>query len=112
MTDRASWLASLQPGDEVALWTLEAHRPAKIERITPTRRFVVRQSTRRYEFNSNGEERGVSRFNRYSMEPITDAIREGWERDRLAYRLGRTMWATLPLETLRQVVGILEGEGE
>lgn len=71
--DYQKWLDSLKVGDVVCYNALNFGRKfivARVEKITPTRRFVIGG----LKFNNNGSHR-LSDYHSYSIEPYTDKIK-------------------------------------
>ncbi len=102
----AAWLASLKPGDDVAVvgWgTALGVEIFKVDKVTPTGRVRVGNQlfTRgRCNVNTGGG---------WRIEPATQEVRDSLERSRLASKLQHKVnWCAYPLSALRAVNAIIE----
>ena len=111
---REVWLNGLKVGDEVAVHGRGfGDRVAvyKVEKLTPTQ-IVVRGD--RYD-KATGRERGASAYDRMSLEPVTEEVRQKIRRDRLLVRIDKSMrnfnLHKMPLQQL-EAIAIAMGLGE
>lgn len=107
--DRAAWLASLKPGDEVA-W-----RPAGMSHCNWTIATIHQRTksqvlvTDKYRFDRKGIIVGkMLAGDPLECEPVTTDVRESIERTTLAAMLHNRNWQSLSLSKLRRIKAILE----
>lgn len=111
-SDRAAWLAALQPGDEVAAdtsFSMGLPRRGRVARRTPSGRIIVRLGNLDCTFLPNGWQYGAT-SRPWHLEPVTPELLAREERARLAGRLGCVEWRSLSLVALREVAAVVERE--
>lgn len=107
MSERQEWLDSLQVGDEVVVSSSYRTYIAKIDRITPTRRFKIGNVT----FKPTGTETGQS----WSLRSIWEATperREEINRGCMIGKLTNVKWHTCTTDQLKAIINILEVTGD
>lgn len=116
--------SDLKPGDEVAInhgryggtdWRIHT-----VSRLTKGGNIVVRFGTfadgsaNERIFYPNGSERGGDKYHWLSLDRLTDGLRQKiadiQERERLSQLVRRVKLDTVPLDKLRQIAAILQGE--
>jgi hypothetical protein len=108
--EKQKWLDGLKLGDEVC-YDIGQYRVVDyvirtIDKITPTRRFVVGNLT----FDSTGEERGskgVWSHTKY-LQPVTDEIRESVLRNSIMDKIKKFDFKTLDVEGLKIVSEVID----
>lgn len=105
------WLKSLKPGDTVAVYGGLGGRElclAKVYRLTPSGRIVIRRNGQDTVYNPDGSERGsVEHYGEYLVEP-TPEILEKIEFKRLCGFFRSTSPEKLTLEQLRRIDAIIK----
>lgn len=102
------WVATLKPGDIVALHVPgfgHGHSRAVVSSVTPSGR--VRINDNRREFNPDGYERGSAGYRRASIAQLTPEIDREILRHQILNRIGRVKWDGLPFEVLQAVEAAL-----
>lgn len=101
MIDRASWLASLAPGDEVAIVSPQIQ--VRIERVSlaDARHVVVQCGDARRYRRVDGHRVGVEYLADEHLVPVTQEHRDAIERDELLRRLRAVLDAEPTLDELR-----------
>jgi len=104
--NESEWLASLRPGDTVAvsgglggrdMWLANVHRK------TPTGRIIILSHGQETAYNPDGSERGGDEYYREQLHEPTQEIRDSIEKERLVLEMRLTSWHKLSLETLRKI---------
>ncbi|MFA5376638.1 MAG: hypothetical protein WC455_12900 [Dehalococcoidia bacterium] len=109
MTDE--WLKQLRPGDTVAVYGGLGGRDlwlAKVDRLTPSGRIVIRRNGQDTVYNPDGWERGVRAYHREHLVEPTAEIREKIEFKRLCGFFRYTSPEKLTLDQLRRIDAIVK----
>lgn len=111
-----SWIKSLKPGDNVAVWGGLSGRDlklGKIHHITKTGRIVVNMGSIQTIFNPDGRERGT--YDSYHSDKITEYTQEIATKihtKKVTDELYHTVWTSVPLNKLDQIINVLKTTGE
>jgi len=102
------WVKSLKPGDKVAVETITGgHVFRKVVRLTKTQ--IVLDNSQKF-YMSSGMSIGGSFYHKTSIMPVTAEIDEKAERSALIYRIKKSYLSAVSIESLRQILSIIESE--
>ena len=107
---RDPWVATLKPGDRVAIQSrfLGRYDIYTVSSVTPSGRVRVRINDKyEEEFNPDGYRRGSSTWDLARIEPVTDAVRESVLRSNLIWRINATSFKDIDTNTLERIVELL-----
>lgn len=105
------WLKQLRPGDTVAVYGGLGGRDlwlAKVDRLTPSGRIVIRRNGQDTIYNPDGWERGGQEHYRENLVEPTTEIREKIEFKRLCGFFRYTSPEKLTLDQLRRIDAIIK----
>lgn len=107
--DRKKWLDGLKVGDSVAIrndgYGITRYRIANIEKITPTRKFIIS----RIKFDNRGNEitkNGMWRI-KGEIVPVTDDVLSSINRETALSFINSCKFSEYDNETIFQVYGLL-----
>ena len=108
--------SDLKPGDEVGADTGKYGKTEiiirKVSRLTKSGDIVVSFGNYERIYQKNGQEYRGDRYWSSNLLRLTDEIRksiaEGEERERLVTAIRRSKWSELPIDTLRQIVSVID----
>ncbi len=102
------WLQSLKPGDKVAIETITGgHVLRKVARLTKTQ--IVLDNSQKF-YISSGLIVGGSHYRSTRIIPVTAEIKEIMERSTLIYNIRKSHLYDISIESLRQILSIIESE--
>ncbi|MFA5380286.1 MAG: hypothetical protein WC455_31280 [Dehalococcoidia bacterium] len=108
--NESEWLASLKPGDTVAVSGGLGGRDmwlAKVHRKTASGRIIIQSknahATFETTYNPDGSERGGQEYYREQLHEPTQEIRDRIEKERLVSKIRHVSWHEMPLEMLRKI---------
>ena len=106
MSERTEWLAGLKPGDDAAVIMPgqgAQYPPAQISAVKPGE-ILARVGALLWTFSAQGAEHPLTVPRR--LEPLTPELADRAEAWQLAEWLEAHKWHALPLDKLREVVGV------
>ena len=102
------WLKSLKPGDKFAIETITgSYVLRKVARLTKTQ--IVLDNSQKF-YISSGLIVGGSHYRSTRIIPVTAEMKEVMERSTLIYNIRKSHLYDISIESLRQILSIIESE--
>jgi hypothetical protein len=104
-----AWLERLAPGDEVIVQEHGRDSLAAVEQRLPSGRILVTWDGATREFNADGRLRTSGTYTSTFLAEPTPYRKGMIEKQHLARYLAEQQWHHVPLDTLRQIAALLQG---
>lgn len=105
-----SWLERLEPGDQVIVQEHGRDRLGTLEQRLPSGRLLVTWEGGTHEFNFAGRLRTSGTYTAIFLVEPTPYRKGMLEKQQLASYLAEQEWLRMPLETLRQLVALVQDD--
>src|SRR5829696_6961160 len=105
-----TWLVRLAPGDQVIVQEHGRDRLGAVEQRLPSGRILVTWEGGTHEFNFDGRLRTSGTYTAIFLVEPTAYRKSMIEKQHLARYLAEQQWHHLPLDTLRHIAALVQGD--